>query len=106
MSTPPSPPATAATDTLLVHRPGSSQATIVLGNTTILPADPVYYAGRISTQVLGGGADSRLFLMLRERKGWTYGAYANLQRYRGLGYWQATAEVRTEIGRASCRERV
>lgn len=93
----PPPPATAATDILLVHRPGSAQANIVLGNTTILPTDPVYYAGRIATQVLGGGADSRLFLILREQKGWTYGAYANLRRYRGLGYWQATAEVRTEV---------
>ena len=100
----PPPPATAATDILLVHRPGSAQANIVLGNTTILPADPVYYAGRIATQVLGGGADSRLFLMLRERKGWTYGAYANLQRYRGLGYWQATAEVRTEVADSALSE--
>src|SRR3989442_12616499 len=62
-----------------------------------LPTDPVYYAGRIATQVLGGGADSRLFLILREQKGWTYGAYADLRRYRGLGYRQATAEVRTEV---------
>src|SRR5207249_4425929 len=69
-----------------------------------LPADPVYYAGRIATQVLGGGADSRLFLMLRERKGWTYGAYANLQRYRGLGYWQATAEVRTDVADSALSE--
>src|SRR2546425_6762921 len=50
-----------------------------------------YYAGRIATQALGGGADARLFLILREQKGWTYGAYASLHRYRGLGYWQATA---------------
>src|SRR5256886_16344498 len=67
----PPPPATAATDILLVHRPGSAQANIVLGNTTILPADPIYYARGIATQVLGGGGDSRLFLMLRARQGWT-----------------------------------
>src|SRR5207245_7896615 len=84
-------------DILLVHRPGSAQANLVLGNTTILPTDPVYYAGRIATQLLGGGAGSRLFLILREQKWWTYGAYVNLRRYRGLGYWQATAEVRTEV---------
>ncbi len=100
----PPPPATAATDILLVHRPGSAQANIVLGNTTTLPADPVYYPGRVATQVLGGGADSRLFLILRERKGWTYGAYATLQRYRGLGYWQATAEVRTEVADSALSE--
>jgi len=100
----PPPPATAATDILLVHRPGSAQANIVLGNTTILPADPIYYPARVATQVLGGGADSRLFLILREQKGWTYGAYANLQRYRGLGYWQATAEVRTEVADSALSE--
>ena len=100
----PPPPATAATDILLVHRPGSTQANIVLGNTTILATDPGYYPGRIATQVLGGGADSRLFLILREQKGWTYGAYANLRRYRGLGYWQATAEVRTEVADSALSE--
>src|SRR5206468_9657225 len=100
----PPPPATAATDILLVHRPGSTQANIVLGNTTILATDPGYYPGRIATQVLGGGADSRLFLILREQKGWTYGAYANLRRHRGPGYWQATAEVRTEVADSALSE--
>ena len=90
-------PSKTATDILLVHRPGSAQSNIVAGNTTIPPTDPGYYAGRVATQVLGGGADARLFLILREQKSWTYGAYAALHRYRGLGYWQATAEVRTEV---------
>ncbi|HEX4628314.1 MAG TPA: insulinase family protein, partial [Gemmatimonadales bacterium] len=58
---------------------------------------PGYFAARIATQALGGGADARLFLILREQKGWTYGAYAALQRYRGIGYWTATAAVRTEV---------
>src|SRR5204862_6478256 len=104
-SAPLPPPATrVATDILLVHRPGSAQANIALGNTTILPTDPIYYPGRVATQVLGGGADSRLFLILREQKSWTYGAYASLHRYRGLGYWQATAEVRTEVADSALRE--
>jgi len=90
-------PSKTATDILLVHRPGSAQSNIVAGNTTIPPTDPGYYAGRVATQVLGGGADARLFLILREQKSWTYGAYAALHRYRGLGYWQATAEVRAEV---------
>jgi len=87
----PAPPARSATDILLVHRPGSAQANIALGNPTTMPTDPIYYAGRVATQVLGGGADARLFLILREQKSWTYGDYAALHRYRGLGYWQATA---------------
>jgi zinc protease len=100
----PAPPAHAQTDILLVHRPGSAQANIALGNTTIGPTDPVYYPARVATQTLGGGADSRLFLILREQKSWTYGAYASLHRYRGTGYWQATAEVRTDVADSALRE--
>ncbi|HMH81337.1 MAG TPA: insulinase family protein [Gemmatimonadales bacterium] len=98
------PAARLKTDILLVHRPGSAQANVALGNTTIVPTDPVYYAGRVATQVLGGGPDARLFLVLREQKSWTYGAYAALHRYRGLGYWQATAEVRTDVADSALRE--
>ncbi len=92
------------TDILLIHRPGSVQANIVLGNTTMLPTDPNYYAARVATQVLGGGADARLFLILREQKSWTYGAYASLARYKGLGFWQATAETRTAVADSALTE--
>jgi zinc protease len=85
------------TDILLVHRPGSVQSNIVLGNTTFLATDTGYYAARVATQVLGGGADSRLFLILREQKSWTYGSYAALRRNRGIGNWQATFEGRTAV---------
>ncbi len=98
------PPPHAQTDIVLVHRPGSAQANLVLGNATISPTDPIYYSARVATQTLGGGPDSRLFLILRERKSWTYGAYASLHRYRGLGYWQATAEVRTDVADSALQE--
>jgi predicted Zn-dependent peptidase len=94
---PPAVPAKRGTDIVLVHRPGSVQANIVLGNTTFLPADTGYYAARLATQVLGGGADARLFLILREQKSWTYGSYASLNRNRGLGHWEATFEGRTAV---------
>jgi zinc protease len=106
---PPSPaPVTAptrrATDILLVHRPGSVQSVITVGNTTILPTDPLYYGARVATHVLGGGADSRLFRVLRERESWTYDVQASLHRYRGLGYWSATAQVRTEATDSALQE--
>lgn len=93
----PAPPVRTATDILLVHRPGSVQGNIVIGNTTYLPTDPGYYAARVATQILGGGADARLFLILREQKSWTYGSYAGLNRHRGLGYFESTFEGRTEV---------
>jgi zinc protease len=94
---PPAVPVKRGNDIVLVHRPGSVQSNIVIGNTTFLPTDTGYYAARIATQVLGGGADARLFLILREQKSWTYGSYAGLNRNRGMGHWQATFEGRTAV---------
>ncbi|MHB1223736.1 MAG: M16 family metallopeptidase, partial [Gemmatimonadaceae bacterium] len=91
------PPSAGPTRILLVHRPGSVQSNIVVGNVTFGPADPRRYAATVANKVLGGGADARLFLILREQKGWTYGAYSNLTRPLGPGVFQANAEVRTEV---------
>ena len=91
------PPARAATEILLVHRAGSVQSNILAGNLTWGPGDPRVYGARLANQVLGGGGDSRLFLILREQKGWTYGAYSGFTRYKGTGYFQASAEVRTDV---------
>ena len=93
----PAPPAKRGTEIVLVNRPGSVQSNIVIGNTTFLPTDTGYYAARIATHVLGGGSDSRLYLILREQKSWTYGSYAALRRNRGLGYSEITFEGRTEV---------
>jgi len=107
MATPPAtvtPTAPHGAGIILVHRPSSIQSFIILGNTTITPADPIYYAARVATYVLGGGADSRLFRVLREQKSWTYSAGAALRRYRALGYWAATASVRTEATDSALQE--
>ena len=82
---------------VLVHRPGSVQSNIVVGNLTWPPTDSRSYAARIANKILGGGANARLFMILREQKSWTYGAYSNLSSNRNAGYFQATSEVRTEV---------
>jgi len=98
-ATPPQPsvPTKRRTDILLVDRPGSSQSNIVMGNTTFPPTDTGYYAARMASHVLGGGTDSRLFLILREQKSWTYGSYAALRRNGGIGNWEATFQGRSEV---------
>ncbi|HKR56511.1 MAG TPA: insulinase family protein [Gemmatimonadales bacterium] len=103
-STAPMAAASPPTQILLINRPGSVQANIILGNTTYGPLDSSYYATRVAMQVLGGGADARLFLILREAKGWTYGAYAGMNRFRGLGFWQATFEGRTAVADSALAE--
>jgi zinc protease len=98
------PPSRTATEIVLVHRPGSVQSNIVVGNLTSTPNDPRNFGAAIANRMLGGGADARLFLILREQKSWTYGAYSNLQHYKGLGTFEATAEVRTEVTDSSLVE--
>lgn len=90
-------PQRARTEILLVHRPGSVQSNILVGNTTWMPTDTRSYALILANQVLGGAADARLFQILREEKGWTYGSYSSLGRVRGIGTFTASAEVRTEV---------
>ncbi|MGH9845476.1 MAG: M16 family metallopeptidase, partial [Blastocatellia bacterium] len=67
---------TGAAKISLIDRPGSVQTNLILGTQTIERNDPDYYALDVMNQVLGGGASARLFLNLREDKGYTYGAYS------------------------------
>jgi predicted Zn-dependent peptidase len=93
----PAPPSRAATEILLVHRPGSVQSNIIVGNLTYAPSHPSYYALTVGSRILGGGTDGRLFKTLREQKSWTYGSYSSLTRNRDIGTFEATAEVRNAV---------
>jgi zinc protease len=91
------PPVRTRREIVLVHRPGSVQSNIVVGNLTFPPADPTYYALTVANKILGGGTDGRLFSTLREKRSWTYGAYSSTTRNRDIGAIVATAEVRNPV---------
>jgi hypothetical protein len=93
----PLPAARTSTEILLVHRPGSVQSNIVVGNLTFPPSSAAYYPATVANRVLGGGSDGRLFKTLREKRSWTYGAYSNLSRNKDMGAIVATAEVRNPV---------
>jgi zinc protease len=103
-TTAPAPPTRDRTEIILVHRPGSVQSNILAGNLSYEPGDPRLYAATVANQILGGSASSRLFLILREAKSWTYGAYSGYVRRRGTGYFEASTEVRTEVTDSALRE--
>ncbi|MFN0084451.1 MAG: M16 family metallopeptidase [Blastocatellia bacterium] len=88
----------------LIDRPGSVQTNLVLGALTIERDDPDYYALDLLNQIVGGGASSRLFLNLREDKGYTYGAYTSQSASRYRGVFSANTEVRTEVTKESMNE--
>ena len=58
----------------------------------------------VMNQVLGAGASSRIFMNLREEKGYTYGAYTRLGSKNRAGDLEATAEVRTAVTGDSLKE--
>jgi zinc protease len=81
----------------LVDRPGSVQTYIMAATRGIRRTDPEYYALEVMNQILGGGAQARLFLDLREEHGYTYGAYSNFSAEIYPGEWLAAAAVRTPV---------
>jgi zinc protease len=93
----PQPPTVDRTRISLVHRPGSVQSNIRIGHLAIRPDNPDYFPLNLLNTIIGGGTDARLFQILREEKGWTYGAYSQLTRPVDIGYFMANAEVRTEV---------
>jgi predicted Zn-dependent peptidase len=101
--TEPVPDRTSRTLTI-VDRPGSAQANIVLSNIAIRRNHPDHFATTVMNQVLGAGASSRVFMNLREEKGYTYGAYTRLDAKKLAGDFEATAEVRTAVTGDSLKE--
>jgi zinc protease len=94
---PPSPAAQTRTKVYLVDRPGSVQTTLLMGNLAIDRTNPDYPALVVLNEILGGGSASRLFLNLREEKGYTYGVYSNLVARKYAGPWTAGGDLRTEV---------
>jgi len=88
----------------LVDRPGSAQSNIVIANESITRTSPDYFPMLLMHTILGANASSRLFMNLREHKGYTYGAYSSLDARRLAGTFRATAEVRTAVTGASLHE--
>jgi zinc protease len=100
----PAPPVRSKRTAYLVDRPGSAQSNIVIANSGITRTSPDYFPLMLMHTVLGATASSRLFMNLREDKGYTYGAYSNLDARRSAGTFRATAEVRTQVTGDSLKE--
>lgn len=100
----PRPPLRTRRTAYVVDRHGSAQSNIIIANGGITRKDPDYFPMLLMHTVLGGTASSRLFMNLREDKGYTYGAYTNLDARRSAGSFRATAEVRTQVTGDSLKE--
>lgn len=80
-----------------VDVPTAVQSEISVSNVvTLKMTDPDYLAAILANQILGGG-DGRLFLNLREARGWTYGSYSNIEGDKYTTSFLATASVRNAV---------
>ena len=101
----PEPPKRTSRAAYLVDRPGSAQSNIVIANGGgITRTSPDYFPMLLMHTVLGANASSRLFMNLREEKGYTYGAYSSLDARRDGGSFRVSAEVRTPVTEDSLKE--
>lgn len=91
------PPTRTTREVLIVDRPGSAQSVIHIGNLAMTRGSTDWIELRVANQVLGGGAASRLFMDLRERRSLTYGAYSDVDERVQIGAFTASSSVRTEV---------
>ena len=91
----PAPPALRATTIYLVDKTKAPQSVFSLGIPGPSRSTPDYYAIQVMNTILGQLFQSRLNSVLREQKGYTYGASSSFAYGRGPGAFRASADIVT-----------
>ena len=81
----------------LIARPNSVQTYLAIANHAIDRNSPDYIECQVMNRVLGSGPSSRLFRIIREEKGYTYGVGSGFTATRYLNHFSASTSVRTEV---------
>ncbi|MFM1929020.1 MAG: hypothetical protein RL387_348, partial [Bacteroidota bacterium] len=89
----------------IVDRPSSVQSVVTVATPIqLVKGAPNDIAANVMNNILGGGFSGRLFANLREKHGFTYGAYSSLQTNKHVGIFSAEASVRNEKTDSSIQE--
>lgn len=78
-----------------VDVPGAKQSVIYIGGPSIPRTNPDYYPVYVANYKLGGSFNGIFNLILREEKGFTYGARSNISGSKDYGTFSASSMVRT-----------
>jgi predicted Zn-dependent peptidase len=101
----PTPSTPAQTYIAIVDRPSSVQSVVAVASTIKLaPGTPNAIPASVMNNILGGGFSGRLFANLREKHGFTYGAYSSLNPNSQIGMFSAESSVRNEKTDSSVQE--
>lgn len=91
------PPQIADKKVYLIPRPNSVQTYLMAVNHAIDRKSPDYIECQVMNRILGSGPSSRLFRVIREEKGYTYGIGSGFSASRYLNHFIASTSVRTEV---------
>ena len=91
-----------------VEMPNAVQSEVSVEFTTeVVKTDADYFPMLLANRILGGGAQARLFLNLREDKGYTYGSYSSFSTDKYTrSRFRASASVRNAVTDSSVVELV
>ena len=87
------PPKAPATTIYLIDKPGAAQSSFRVGGIGVPRSTKDYFALTVMNTILGGSFSSRLNQNLRERRGYTYGAFSGFDMRRAAGPFTASAEI-------------
>jgi predicted Zn-dependent peptidase len=87
-----------------IDHPMTEEFVIFVGNLAMPPSHPDYYPFLVLNQVLGGTMSSRLFMNLRESKGYAYEAFSEVRFFRACGVYWARIRVTPETIQAALQE--
>ena len=88
----------------LADKPGAAQSVIGAGQLTIPHGDPDFYAMTLLNYLFGGRPTARLFMNLREDKGYSYGYYSYIEWASGPSLLAAGGAVQTAVTKESVVE--
>ncbi|WP_336703896.1 pitrilysin family protein [Chryseobacterium indologenes] len=95
----------AKTEINVVDVPSAVQSVVSLNNlNTLKMKDANYFPATIANYILGGGGEARLFMNLREKNGFTYGAYSSMVASKYSPQFSASASVRNEVTDKAVKE--
>lgn len=95
----------AARQVYLIDRPGSEQADFRIGGLAITHSNPDYFPLIVANAILGADrTGSRLFLNMREQKGYTYDVFSVVSAHKQGGTFFAGSETRNEVTLPAIRE--
>lgn len=92
----PKPPASKR-EIVLVDRPGSVQADMRLGKIAATLNSPDYFPESVGSIIEGGGPNSRLFLDIREKRGYAYDVHTEAAPLADAGTFSTVTQVRNDV---------